>query len=266
METELAQFPAYLLQNLNVVYTFFLLVTRYVGLFILVPGIGGGQHGLIVRFPGILVLSFASMYSSPRCELPSDMVVMMAQMSSELLLGLFVGMIPLLVVSGVHMAGQLASMSMGLGAAQLMDPNLGVAVSDIARMYGDIIILMFLLMGGHHLVIQVVSGYSGSFVPGTFFLTASTIDVLISRTAHTFFVGVMLSAPVVVALLLTQFVMGMMSKTVPTINIFIISFPLTIGIGMILTVMGLHGVSTYMQREIVSIEAGISAGVLGAVK
>jgi flagellar biosynthesis protein FliR len=66
--------------------------------------------------------------------------------------------------------------------------------------------------------------------------------------------AVMLSAPVIVALLLTQFVMGLISKAVPTVNIFIISFPLTIGIGLLLTIAALPEMMVYMEKHFFKID------------
>jgi flagellar biosynthetic protein FliR len=64
----------------------------------------------------------------------------------------------------------------------------------------------------------------------------------------------MIAAPVIVALLLTNFVMGLISKAVPTVNIFIISFPLTIGIGFFLTMFALPEVAYFLQREMMELE------------
>jgi flagellar biosynthesis protein FliR len=68
----------------------------------------------------------------------------------------------------------------------------------------------------------------------------------------------MVSAPVMVALLLTQFVMGIISRAVPTVNIFIMSFPLTIGIGMVITVLALPEVMRYVTNQYSSTDNIIS--------
>ena len=55
--------------------------------------------------------------------------------------------------------------------------------------------------------------------------------------------------------------MGMISRAVPTVNIFIVSFPLTIGIGLILTVLSLPEVLHYSTREILGLEQQVAAVV-----
>jgi flagellar biosynthesis protein FliR len=54
---------------------------------------------------------------------------------------------------------------------------------------------------------------------------------------------------VVVALLLTNFVLGIISKAVPTVNVFIISFPLTIGVGLTISIIALPEVAVFLERE-----------------
>src|SRR5690242_12349826 len=119
------ELPLKLLSNLNLVYTFLLLMTRFVGLFMMVPGIGGGVRGLTVRIPAILAISFAATASSPSVQMPQDMMLLTAAMISEFILGMVIGTIPALLVAGAQTAGQLASTTMGLGASQLIDPTTG---------------------------------------------------------------------------------------------------------------------------------------------
>ena len=86
-----------------------------------------------------------------------------------------------------------------------------------------------------------------------FRLDESILEFLVKRVGHIFEAGVILSVPVVVSLLLTQFVMGLISKAVPSINIFIISFPITIGIGLILISMSLPEMAKIITDEFNSI-------------
>ena len=73
--------------------------------------------------------------------------------------------------------------------------------------------------------------------------------------------GVMISAPVIVALLLTNFVLAIISKAVPTVNIFIISFPLTIAVGLGISLLALPEVGHYISRQFLRMEPLLSAVV-----
>lgn len=238
-----------ILTRLDYGWTFILLVTRYFVFFILVPGLGGGINGSVIRYPAALMLAGVCMQSSSLAVLPSHPGGLIAQLISEVLLGGAIGLIPLLIVAGAQTAGHLASGTMGLNGAQLFDPATSTQLSDLSRIYSDLTIVIFLLVGGHHLAIAQLAGLNNGLIPGGFFLGEMGISTLIDQSARIFYIGCLVSAPVIVALLLTNFVMGIMSKAVPTINIFIISFPLTIGVGLALTILALPEVGVFLQRE-----------------
>lgn len=251
---EILSVPGAILANLPSLWTFFLLFTRFTAFMLLVPGLGMGERGLLVRFPAILVLSVASMYSSPTAELPANAIWMAVGFVSEILLGAAMGLIPMMIIAMVQTGVQLASTTMGLGMGNLIDPTLGVQVSDVTRIVGDLCIITFMTLGGHHVLVYAASGMGGQIVPGSFFITDFTMDLLVSRSAEILRFGVILSAPVVVALLLTNFVLGLITKAVPTVNIFIVSFPLTIGIGLVLTGLALPDLTLEFSRQVKGIE------------
>lgn len=250
--------PGHIAQNLDLIWTFILLFSRFSALFMVLPGMSEGQKGLLVRAPAIFVLSCVSMASTQRAALPEDPIIMAALVGTEFLLGFVLGMIPMLVIAAVQMGAQLATGTMGLGAAQLFDPTTGGSVSDLARIQGDLAVLLFLAIGGHYTVIYAASGLSGAFAPGAFIPDSATFNIILTRAGTLFSTGIMIAAPVVVALLLTQFVMGLISRAVPSINIFIVSFPLTIGIGFVITALALPEIMILIEKEYVGSEAAIS--------
>jgi len=138
---------------------------------------------------------------------------------------------------------------MGLNGAQLFDPSTSAPLSDLSRIYSDLTITIFLLVGGHHVAISALAGIDSGIAPGTFMMSASGLEAFMEQTGRIFQIGCLIAAPVVVALLLTNFVMGLISKAIPTVNIFIISFPLTIGIGFAISILALPEVSYFLARE-----------------
>lgn len=258
--------PLEALGNLSAAWTFLLLITRFVAFFSVVPGIGSGAFGLTIRLPAIFSLAYASLIAGSYAPMPADWGMFVVGFVSEVLFGFLLGIIPQLIISGTQMAGHLASTTMGLGAAQLLDPTMGANVSEISKLWGDVVVLLFLILGGHHVAIYAVTGFGGAIVPGTFFAGVTSTEVLLDRTSNMFLIGSLIAAPVVVALLLTQFVMGLISKAVPTVNIFIVSFPLTVGIGLTISIMAMPGLAQFAQKEITSIETALLAASKDAIR
>lgn len=246
--------PLHLLENVDLLYTFMLLVSRIAAFFVLVPGIGAGQRGMKVRFPAIVMCAAIGVTSSPSAVIPEDWAYALFQLISEVILGASLGFVPFVVLSAAQAAGQLASTTMGLGAGQLMDPTTGTSVSQLGRLFGDVIVLTFLLLNGHHIFLYILMGADGQLQPGTFIITATTVESLTAQSAYIFELSFILAAPVVIALLITQFIMGIVTKMVQQVNIFIVSFPLTIGIGLMVSVIILPGIYKIAVQEVASFE------------
>jgi flagellar biosynthetic protein FliR len=238
-----------LLQRLDVGWTFLLLLTRHVSFLLLVPGIGGGFPGITIRYPAAVAFTFAAFSVKNVVPVPPDMGIMTAQLVSEMLLGGLIGLIPLLIVSGAQVAGHIASGTMGLNGAQLVDPTTQASLPDLARLYSDLATLVFLLVGGHYAALLQLSSLQDTMTPGTFMLSAGGLKALIDQSAYVFYMGCMIAAPVIVALLLTNFVMALISKAVPTVNLFIISFPLTIAVGLGISIIALPEVVYYLTEQ-----------------
>lgn len=246
--------PSLLLGHLDVAWTMLLLMTRFGAFFMLVPGLGGGVAGFMIRYPGVIAISLVSLDPRNPTTVPDDLVVMAAQIASEVLLGTLIALVPLMIVSGAQVAGGLASGAMGLNGAQLMDPSTQSQMPDLARIYSDLSILIFLLMGGHHVAIAQLAGLDSTLAPGGFIVSGAGVGALVDQSSQIFRSGCLLAAPVVAALLLTNFVMGVISKAVPTVNIFIVSFPITVSIGLVLSILTLPEMSVYLTRQFLDLE------------
>lgn len=257
MDFENMNLGQFLVDHLNALWTFLLLTIRYTVMLKILPGLSYSPTAQGLKLPAVMAFAMVSALSSPEAAQPTNFGIMCIQALSEALFGMVLGLIPLLIVSGAQMAGTLSSTTMGLGASQLIDPTLGGAVPALARLLGDLVVLVFLLSNGHHAIIYAASGLGGVLIPGTFSPGPDTVALMIDRVADVFRLGALIAAPVIVALMLTNFVMGLISKAIPQINVFIVSFPLTIGIGLILTGLSLSELLVLMERELMDVESSL---------
>lgn len=241
------QFALELANRLDVVWTYLLLMVRFTSLLTILPGIGAGERGLLVRVPAIAVLAAVCLPMQHFTPVPSDWGVMILSVASEVCVGFLLGVVPLLIVAGVQMGAQISSTTMGLGVGNLIDPTLGVTTTDLSRILGDLAVIVFLVVGGHRAIILAASGLNEALPVGQFLITEDVVGAFVDHAARIFRLGLIISAPVMVALLLTNFVMALIARAVPTVNIFIVSFPLTIGIGLILVMLSLRDFVSVME-------------------
>ena len=72
-----------------------------------------------------------------------------------------------------------------------------------------------------------------------------------TATGLIFKLGILIASPIVATLLITQFVLGILSKTIPSINVFFLSFPITVGLGLTIAALSLPSFLVVVQRAIV---------------
>jgi flagellar biosynthetic protein FliR len=152
----------------------------------------------------------------------------------ELIFGIVFSLAMLLVISAFEFAGELISFMMGLGFAQVADPQTGVD-SSVLSVFAQLFALMiFFSLDAHHFLLKLIVESFRTIPVGTFTLDTALFMKMMFLTSQLFVLAVKLAAPIISVLLLTQLAMGLMSKFAPQINILTTSFPLTISIGLVL--------------------------------
>jgi flagellar biosynthetic protein FliR len=216
------------------------------------------MQGMEIRIPGLMMMSLAVVSVTPAVPVPDNVLLLFGHVASELLLGSILGLLPTMIVSGAQAGGQLASTTMGLGAGQLLDPTTQSHTTQISRIMGDLVVLCFLFIDGHHVLIYAASGLCGQIIPGSFVLGETTIDVIMQQSGEIFSFAAIVSSPVIVALLLTQLVLGILTKFVQQVNVFIVSYPLTIGIGMFLLIIMMPAFVRQSNRRLLEVENAVA--------
>lgn len=156
---------------------------------------------------------------------------------SEFLVGIVIGYAANLLFSAIQLAGQSIDMQMGFGIVNVMDPQTGIQVPLMGTFKYLIAILVFFAINGHYWLIQALF-FSYELVPinGLQINEAFTF-LLIDLTGKMFLIAFKLAAPMVGALFITDFVMGIISRTVPQMNVFLVGMPAKILFGFLLLII-----------------------------
>jgi len=156
----------------------------------------------------------------------------LAILAAQMLIGTAMGLAMRFVFTAVDVAGELAGLQMGLGFATFFDPQNATQTPVVAQMMGLLATLTFLAINGHLMMLQALADSFAS-VPVAAGLAAGRGAWLeLARMGSAIFVtGLMLALPVVVALLMTNVALGILTRAAPQLNIFAVGFPLTILVG-----------------------------------
>lgn len=153
--------------------------------------------------------------------------------ANELLIGLFLGFLIQLVFEAVMMAGQLISNGMGLSFSIMNDPQQGIAVPVVGQFLMLISLLLFLAMNGHLEFLRLVAGSFRIWPAGQAWLDGATLLGVAGGLSELFRGAVRVALPAVMALLVVQVAMGVISRSAPTLNLFAVGFPLAILLGFV---------------------------------
>ncbi|WP_227767219.1 flagellar biosynthetic protein FliR [Zhaonella formicivorans] len=155
-------------------------------------------------------------------------------LAGEVLVGLALGYISTLVFSSIKMAGQLIDVQIGLAMAGLFDPQSGSQNTLLGQFLHTLGILLFMIMDGHHsLLLALAKSYELVPLAGFGGIGASAVKQVVEIFAGAFLLGLKIAAPVLAVLIMIDVALGLVARTVPQLNVFILGFPLKIGIGIV---------------------------------
>jgi len=165
----------------------------------------------------------------------------------EILLGISIGMAVNLIFVGLQMAGQISGYQMGLALARVMDPSAGQQVPLLAQFFQLFAFLIFLTINGHHWFLMALADSFQLVPPFGFKISGSLIEQLMHIAGNMFVIAIKVGAPVIAALLLTSIAFGLIARTVPQMNVFLVAMPLKIIIGLIFIGFSLPYLSSFLK-------------------
>jgi flagellar biosynthetic protein FliR len=215
----------------------FLLVFARVGAWVwLTPPFGGGFLPPLVRVMAGLAFSVpmtpAAIAVSGGISL--DPVDLLLQFALQVVIGVALGLVCLILLSAVQSAGALIDVASGFSLAAAYDPMMQQQAAVISKVY-QLIAGVLILVSGAYLIL--FAGFAKTFeiLPiGEGLNTAVTASTL-TESLSVFFVAVLqIAGPIVAVLLLADIGLGLLTRVAPTINIFVLSFPVKIGLTLLL--------------------------------
>lgn len=141
--------------------------------------------------------------------------------------GFLIGYIVNVIIATITSAGDIINSQMGMSSAMVLDPSTGKQNSLIGNYFTMLAILIFMNIGG---IYWIIEAFIRSFEIFPIYASSFSLkeiihmDYLIKITANTFIVGMQISAPILLATLGQDIILGTISKTAPQVNVFQMSF------------------------------------------
>jgi len=144
------------------------------------------------------------------------------------------GYIATLLFTGIQFAGDLLGFQMGLRIGNIIDPMSEEQISVIGSMQNLLAILIYLSLFWDHFLFRAMAASFHVIPLGGVMLNPRLPAELIRMSGEVFVIALKMGAPVLVAMLLADVALGFIARTAPQINVFIIGFPVKVGLGLIL--------------------------------
>ena len=238
---------------------FFLILVRFTAMFASAPvfSIKGIPNIMKIGLGGLMSLLIFPMVERITPELELTVISALLLVAGEILTGITIGMVINFLFAGVELAGEYIGVDMGFAIAQEFDPMFQQQISVIARLKNILAMLLFVLIDGHHFLIEA-SVFSFKLLPiGTWTMDHLAIEKIMRLSASVFVIGIKIAAPAIVTLFLTSVAMGITARAVPQMNIFFVGFPLRISAGFLSLILAFPLFFYMFKKLLGSFEADV---------
>lgn len=184
----------------------------------------------------ISFLVFGTLQFDTELQLDGDYIIAVLR---EMLTGLLIGFTAYLFFTAIQVAGSFIDLQMGFMMANVIDPVTGAQSPLIGNFKFFIATLLFLSFNGHHyLLMSIMDSYQ--WIPlsgGAIFErihSGGITQFLVESFVTMFYIAFQMVAPLIAALFLVDVSFGILAKTAPQFNLFVIGFPMKIIVGFII--------------------------------
>ena len=229
---------------------------------------------LLVR-PGVVVAmapTFGGLYASSRTKIGLTVLIAIGLLPSvavppaitateltgfiarEMAIGLALGLMVRALVGGVEFAGYLSGFQMGLMYAGTIDPSSGAKHTAVTAMFNMLAVVTLFAIDGHHTILRALAASYTGLPVGDGGVNASLVTSVRETLALVFVTGVRLAAPMVIVLLITEIVIGFISRVTPALSFMVIGYPIRMLLGLFvlgLVVATLPGVVHSLNDRVV---------------
>ncbi len=154
-------------------------------------------------------------------------------LTGEILCGLALGLAVRILYAAVEQGGRIASRQMGFAMAQAVNPLSGDSAETMGTFFDIAFSLFFLVLNGHHLLIALIAGSYEVFPIGAPPAPMEMALAIVDAGSVMLVFALRMAAPLVAAFVVITVLLGVLARTLPEMNILMISFPLRIGMGFL---------------------------------
>lgn len=168
---------------------------------------------------------------------PTNVLELFFLFVCEIIIGIFLGLIPVFLLTALDLAGSNIGISLGFSNASMFDPANSSQSMLTNTFLSYVAILMILSLNLHYLVITAIFDSYSLFVPGKGLQIGDITYFLSNTLVASFKIGFEISAPFVVFSIILNVGMGILSRLMPQLNVLFLVMPMQSFFGLALLMM-----------------------------
>jgi flagellar biosynthesis protein FliR len=165
---------------------------------------------------------------------------------SEIAIGITIGLSVKLLFAGIQLAGQIAGYQMGLAVANVVDPASSMQIPLLAQFYNLTAMLVFLAINAHHMFFKALVDSYRIIPPLSVHIGPRLVGMMMQLGGNMFEIAIKVGAPLIAVMLVVSVGLGLVARTVPQIQIFIVAMPLQILIGLVIMIIVAPYLTAYL--------------------
>jgi len=232
-----------------------LVLTRMSMLLIALPSIGVGVPKRVRAFLAILMTALVlppvadgtTIESLPQIENLVDLTIAIGR---EALIGMLIGATIQLIVTGMQLGGEAITSTSGMQLGDAVDPTTSSNMPAVARLVGMLVTAIMLAIGGHRVLLGVLLDSFDALPAGHVVFHDSMMTLVIDQLSAGMSAGVRVAAPVIAALLLSNLVTGLISRTMPQINVLAIGLSINALAMLVVLALTIGSVGLIFRQEL----------------
>ena len=158
-------------------------------------------------------------------------------MALELLFGMIMGYVMNAFLTLVFTSGTLIDMQMGFGMVNVFDVQANISVPIMGNLLNLVLMMVFIATNGHLKLIEIIHLTFFRAPIGHILVDVNIVQIALDVFVRTFTLAIMISMPVVAAGMVLEVALGIIVRTVPQMNVFVVGFPIKIMVGMLVMMM-----------------------------
>ena len=241
--------------NPNQFLIFALILTRISGLVVTAPIFG--DRAVPPRVRVLLAMGLAFLITPTQLDTaipePANLLALAMLAGGELLIGLTLGLGVMLLFSGAQLAGQIISHLSGMALADVFQPGLDLSIPVFSQLLYLISLTIFVLIDGHRMVMAGLMSAFTEIPPGSAGMPVSAAEAFAELITQSFVVGIRTAAPITVAQLLGTLVLGLISRTLPQLNVLVLGFGINALVTLSLVMFTLGGMVWVFESQMESL-------------